>query len=115
MVTTPNVLLIHYQNLTEDLPGQIKRVADFLSVDLESTRMNTIVQNCSFGRVSGRVEKTAVVGAERISSTNRIPGDHARRPFGAELPPPLIERFDRIAVQKLGSECAQWLEAGRNG
>jgi len=112
---TPNVLLIHHQDLKDDLSGQIRCVADFLSVDLDLARMDAIVQNCSFGRVSGRVEKTAVVGAERISSTNRIPGDHARRPFGAELPPPLIERFDRIAVQKLGTECAQWLEAGRNG
>ena len=37
-----------------------------------------------------------------------------KRDFRTELTPEQIERFDRVATEKLGGECAHWLETGES-
>jgi aryl sulfotransferase len=108
----PNVLLIHYQNLKDDLPGQVLRIAKFLSIAPESLRMDAIVKHCSFEYMSGRAEKMAPFGGEHMSSAKAFFHKGPKRDFRTELTPEQIARFDRIALNKLGAECAQWLEAG---
>lgn len=109
-----NVLLVHYQNLKDDLPGQIARIAEFLSVDPESLHMGAIVRHCSFDYMSGRAEKMAPFGGEHMSSAKAFFHKGPKRDFRTELTPEQIQRFDHVALEKLGPECAQWLETGGN-
>ncbi len=108
----PNVLLVHYQDLKKDLPGQIARIASFLSIDPASLRMDAIVEHSSFDYMSGRAEKMAPFGGEHMSSAKAFFHKGPKRDHRTELTPEQIERFDRIALEKLGSECAHWLETG---
>lgn len=108
----PNVLLVHYKNLKDDLPGQIARIAKFLSVDPGSLRLEAIVEHCSFEYMSGRAEKMAPFGGEHMSSAKAFFDKGPKRDFRAELTAEQIERFDYVAMAKLGRECARWLESG---
>jgi aryl sulfotransferase len=109
----PNVLLVNYQQLKDDLPGQIARLANFLSIDPTSLRMDAIVEHCSFDYMSARPEKMAPFGGAHMSSAKAFFHKGPERDYHTELTPTQIERFDRVALEKLGTECAHWLDTGK--
>lgn len=108
----PNILLLHYKNLKDDLAGQITRIAKFLSIDPASLRMKEITEHCSFEYMKGRADKMAPFGGEHMSSAKAFFHKGPKRDFRTELTTEQIERFDRKAAEKLGAECAAWLENG---
>ncbi len=108
----PNVLLLHYQQLKNDLPGQIARLAEFFSIDPGSLRMDAIVEHCSFDYMSARAEKMAPFGGAHMSSAKAFFHKGLKRNHRTELTPKQVERFDRVALDKLGTKCAHWLETG---
>ena len=108
----PNVLLLHYGQLKRDLPGQIARLAKFFSIDPASLRMDAIVEHCSFDYMSARAEKMAPFGGAHMSSAKAFFHKGLKRDHRTELTPAQVERFDRLALEKLGAECAHWLETG---
>lgn len=108
----PNVLLLHYAQLKKDLPGQISRLAEFFSIDPASLRMDDIVEHCSFDYMSARAEKMAPFGGTHMSSAKAFFHKGLKRDHRNELRPAQVQRFDRVALEKLGRECAHWLETG---
>jgi len=44
----PNVLLVHFTNLKRDMPGEIRRIAEFLEIPINELRWNAILEHCSF-------------------------------------------------------------------
>lgn len=109
----PNLLLINYRQLKGDLTGQIARLAKFLSIDPNALRMDAIVEHCSFDYMSARAEKMAPFGGAHMSSVKAFFHKGPERDYHTELTPTQVERFDRVALEKLGEECAHWLETGR--
>ncbi|WP_454079744.1 sulfotransferase domain-containing protein, partial [Escherichia coli] len=43
-----NVLLLHYADLLDDLPGQIRLIAAFLGITVAQDRWDAIVAHCRF-------------------------------------------------------------------
>lgn len=43
-----NVLLLHYADAKKDLPGTVKRLADFYEVELNEEEFEIVVEKCSF-------------------------------------------------------------------
>ncbi len=110
----PNVLLLHYGQLKKDLPGQIARLAKFVSIDPKSLRMDAIVEHCSFDYMSARAEKMAPFGGAHMSSAKAFFHKGLKRDHRTELTPEQVDRFDRVALEQLGQECAHWLETGED-
>ena len=106
----PNVLLVHYGKLRGDLASRIARLAKFLSIDPESLRIDAIVEHCSFDYMSARAEKMAPFGGGHMSSARAFFDKGLDRDYRTELTPAQIEHFDRVALEKLGRECAHWLD-----
>jgi aryl sulfotransferase len=92
--------------------GKDLGVAESLSIDAGSLRMDAILEHCSFEYMSGWAEKMAPFGGEHMSSAKAFFHKGPKRDFRTELSDEQIERFDRKALDKLGAECAQWLEIG---
>ena len=44
----PNVYLLHYSNLKKNLRGEIQKLADFLAIDVDESKMGNILEHCSF-------------------------------------------------------------------
>lgn len=110
--SAPNVLLVHYEMLKEDLPGQIARIARFIGVDPATLRMDAILEHCSFGYMSQRPERMVPFAGQHMSEPKAFFQKGPKRDFRTELTPEQIARFDRVAVEKLGIDCARWLETG---
>jgi aryl sulfotransferase len=108
----PNVLLVHYAQLLHDLPGQVARIARFIGADPAQLRMDAIVEHCLFGTMRTEAERLAPFGGAHMTQPGAFFQKGPARDFRTELRPDQIERFDRAALQKLGPECARWLETG---
>ncbi len=109
----PNVLLVHYQCLKEDLRGEVERIARFIGVDPAGLRMDKILEHASFGYMRARAERMAPFGGAHMDDPKAFFHKGPARDFRTELTPQQIERFDRLALEKLGSDCARWLETGQ--
>jgi hypothetical protein len=44
----PNILFLHFANLKKDLPGEIRRIAEFLNIEIEPNKFDLIVEKCTF-------------------------------------------------------------------
>ena len=58
----PNVLLVHFADLKADMPGQIRRIADFLDIAVAEDRWPAIVEHCSFDYMKRNAAKSAPLG-----------------------------------------------------
>jgi aryl sulfotransferase len=107
----PNLMLLHYNQLKADLPGEIRRIAAFLDIAIDESRFPLIVGHCQFdymkanaARVTGeRMEKIFDGGAK--SFINK--GTNGR--WQSVLTKDDCARYETLAKQKLGPECAAWL------
>ncbi|HUC19234.1 MAG TPA: sulfotransferase domain-containing protein [Acetobacteraceae bacterium] len=110
----PNLLMVHHADLKADLPGEMRRVAEFLDIHVDHTRWPTIVEHCTFdymrrhGSVNlPRIERMFIGGAASFI----YKGTNGR--WRDELSPQDLERYEMTAEQRLGAECAAWLAHGR--
>ncbi|MFI5495440.1 sulfotransferase domain-containing protein [Actinoplanes sp. NPDC051859] len=55
----PNIVLIHYADLVNDLDGEMRRLAHRLSIDVPEQRWPTLVQAASFAHMRERAETLA--------------------------------------------------------
>ena len=58
----PNVLFLHFNNLKQDMPGQIRRIAAFLNIKVDESRWPAILEYCSFDWMKRNAEKYAPLG-----------------------------------------------------
>ena len=102
-----NVLLLHYNDIIDDLPGTIRRIAAFEGVELSDTRVREIVGLCDFEEMR-RQRQTIAPSGKRFDTDHHLNKGIAGR--GEEVFP--REEFPqeyRALESALGSECFQWL------
>ena len=106
----PNVLLLHFAELKADLPGQIRRIAAFLDIPIDESRFEQIVEHCSFDYMKRNATKTVPLGGafwDGGATTFVHKGTNGR--WRDRLTPEDCARYERVAVEQLGEECARWL------
>jgi hypothetical protein len=55
----PNVALFHYADLKADLPGQLRRLADVLAIDVPEARLDELVHAATFDEMKRRADHLA--------------------------------------------------------
>lgn len=109
----PNVLLVHYAQLKRDLPGQIRRIAEFLEISIDERKWDAIVEHCSFNYMKQHAAETVpLAGAlwEGGAQTFIYKGTNGR--WRDVLPAEESEKYELIASERLGEDCAHWLATG---
>lgn len=53
----PNVLLLHYQDMLDDLDGQMRRIAAFLGIPVDESRWPELVDACTFSAMKSSPEQ----------------------------------------------------------
>jgi aryl sulfotransferase len=109
----PNVKLVHYADLLQDLDGQMRDIADFLRIDVPDTRWPAVVQACRFETVKKDPEK--VVGDMSMSfkggaQTFINKGINGR--WREVLTAADLELYQAAKARVLPADCAAWLEGG---
>ncbi|HSC19647.1 MAG TPA: sulfotransferase domain-containing protein [Rhizomicrobium sp.] len=109
----PNVLLVHYANLKRDLPGQMRRAADFLDIDIAEGEWPGIVERCTFDYMKKNAAKAAPLGGDIFeggADSFIFKGTNGR--WRDLLSQEDVDAYEARALKELGPECAHWLATG---
>ena len=109
----PNVHLLHFAKLKEDMPGEIKKVAAFLDIDIDPEKWDTILEHCSFDYMKKHSVKSVPLGGafwDGGSDSFIHKGTNGR--WKDILTKEESEKYEKMAIEKLGEDCARWLNTG---
>jgi len=109
----PNVLMVHYAQLKQDLPGQMRRIAEFLEIPIDEAQWEAIVEHCTFDYMKRHAEQvTPLAGIvfEGGAQTFINKGTNGR--WRDTLTTEDIRWYEDVAQAQLGEECAYWLANG---
>ena len=109
----PNVHLIHFAKMKEDMPREIKKVAAFLDIEIDPSKWDAILDHCSFDYMKKHSTKSVPLGGafwDGGSDTFINKGTNGR--WKDILTKEQSERYEKLCVEKLGEECTQWLNTG---
>jgi aryl sulfotransferase len=109
----PNVHLVHFEALKRDMPGEIRRIAEFLEIEVDPARWPAILEHCSFDWMKANAAKAVPLGGafwEGGAQTFINKGVNGR--WLDTLTAWDIADYDEAALVELGPECARWLATG---
>lgn len=109
----PNVHLLHYADLTRDLAGQIKRVAEILGITHAPEVMDRIVEGARFENMKSDESKSPAsrVGTIFREGENFFDSGTSRKWEGQISETRMARYRERLASLLPGAE-ARWLEEG---
>ena len=111
----PNVLMLHFAELKEDMPGQIRRIATFLEIEIDEDVFPRILEHCSFDYMKQHATESTPMGGvfwEGGAQTFINQGTNGR--WTDTLTEDDVNAYEARAVAELGEECAMWLASGGN-
>jgi aryl sulfotransferase len=109
----PNVLMLHFADLKRDMPGQIRRVAEFLDIEIDESKWDAILEHCSFDYMKANATKSVPLGGafwEGGAKTFVHKGKNGR--WRDVLSAEDVARYEQACADELGAECARWFAEG---
>ena len=110
----PNLLFVHFEDLLERPAEEIRRVADFLGIEVSRESLTRIVEATSFQQMKRRADTVLGAaaglwegGAERFLHK----GTNGR--WRDVLDEADLVQYRAMRDRTLSPECARWLEEGR--
>ncbi|MBX3617846.1 sulfotransferase domain-containing protein [Nitrosomonas sp.] len=110
----PNLLLIHFNDLKRDMPGEMRRIANFLEIPIDETRWLHILEYCSFDWMKQHASKSVPLGGafwDGGAQTFINKGTNGR--WKETLTAAEAAEYEARAIHELGPECAHWLANGQ--
>ncbi len=112
----PNLLFVHYDDMIEDLAGEMRRISEFLEIDTPGSVMARLVDAARFATMKAQGDELAPVlkdlfdrGADRFINQGR--SGRWREVLRSED----AARYEAIAARKVSPALAAWLANGRRG
>lgn len=109
----PNLLMVHFEDLKRDLPGQMRRIAEFLEVPIDEARWPAMVEHCSFNYMKAHAAKSVPLGGafwDGGAASFLHKGTNGR--WRDVLTAKDIARYEERAETELGPAGARWLAQG---
>lgn len=109
----PNVILIHFSKLKEDMPGEIRRIASFLDIAVEESDWDSILVHCSFDYMKANATLSVPLGGafwDGGAETFLHKGTNGR--WRDTLSAEESAAYEQRAVAELRKNCADWLLTG---
>ena len=109
----PNVFIIHFANLKSDMPKQIRKIAEFLSIPIAEDKWRSILLHCSFNYMKVNATKTVPFdGALWEGGIQSFIHKGTNGRWSEVLDNDEIKKYENRAAEELGNECAHWLATG---
>jgi aryl sulfotransferase len=113
VVTLPNVLLLHFNDLKSDMRHEIGKIADFLSIDVSESDWPTILEHCSFDYMKLHASELSrylrfVFDGGAKNLINEGVGEKWKDQLSLED----LSLYSSEARRMLSSDCAEWLARG---
>jgi aryl sulfotransferase len=98
----PNVLLVHYTRLKADLASEMRRIAEFLEIEIDPAAFPAMIEHCSFDYMRATLSESG-----RVAFHKGVTGR-----WKQVLTPAEIAVCDAAAARHLNPDCARWLATG---
>jgi len=109
----PNVLMLHYANLKHDLPGEIKRVADFLGIAIDVAAWPSILEHSTFRYMKENGTKSLPFeGKFWDDGAKTFVNKGVNGRWREQLTVADVKRYEAQAELQLGPDCARWFATG---
>ena len=110
----PNLLFLHYADLSANLDAELRRLAAFLDVPVDEARWPSFLEAASFAAMRERADELAPGGHIAEWRSNRDFFRAARRGVWRDaLAAESQALYERVAAERLGPRLKAWLEGGR--
>ena len=109
----PNVYMLHFANLKSDMPGEIRKLAEFLDIEVNEDTWGDVLLHCSFDYMKANATKSVPLGGafwDGGAQTFIHKGTNGR--WRDVLSDNDQSQYDARAVEELGEACARWLKSG---
>ena len=110
----PNVKLIHFGALKEDMPGEIRAIADFIDCSIDESKWEDILEHCSFDYMKANATASVPLGGafwDGGAETFVHKGTNGR--WKDVLSEEECAKYEDMAIKELGEDCAGWLKTGQ--
>ena len=110
----PNVMFVHFTNLKNDMPGEMRKIANFLDMEIDESRWDSIVEYCTFDWMKANATKSVPLGGAFWDAGAQVfinKGVNGR--WADVLTNPDSAEYEPLALEKLGEDCAKWLATGQ--
>ena len=109
----PNVLMLHFEDLKRDLPGEMRRVAHFLGITIDEKRFPLLVEHCTFAWMKGHGDRVVpMAGAIWEKGTDSFLNKGTNGRWRDVLTVSESVAYEARARAELGNGCARWLMRG---
>lgn len=106
-----NVLFVHYADLSADLAGEMRRIADHLGIDVADNDWPEVVARCSLDSMRAAAEaQGSDLGFRGGAKSFFFQGRDGR--WKEILTDAHVERYRALVAEGLSVEAADWLESG---
>jgi aryl sulfotransferase len=109
----PNLKLMHFANLKRDMEGEIREVAKFMEIPADSLNWPVILEHCSFDYMKENAAASVPLGGlfwDGGAKSFIHKGNNGR--WRDVLSKEDSDKYEKMAVEKLGEACAHWLKTG---
>lgn len=109
----PNVLLIHFADLKANMPDEIRKIAEFLEIQIDQENWPAILTHCSFDYMKANATRSVPLGGafwDGGAQTFVHKGTNGR--WRDMLPAEDSVAYDARALAELGKASSDWLRAG---
>jgi aryl sulfotransferase len=109
----PNVMMLHFSHLKADMPGEIRRIAEFLDIQINEDNWDDILLHCSFDYMKKNATRSVPLGGafwDGGAETFIHRGVNGR--WLDILNDDEISAYEQRARDELGADCAHWLKTG---
>jgi aryl sulfotransferase len=109
----PNVMLLHFEKLKQDMPGEMRRIAGFLDVAVDESKWPDMIRHCGFDYMKANATASVPLGGAfwdggAETFINKGVNGRWRDTLSAED----SAAYQQRAVAELGEDCARWLTSG---
>ena len=109
-----NLLFVHYNDLKADLAGEMRRIADFLEIEVPAAKWPAVVERCTFEAMKANGDRVGSFwNFEGGAQSFLFKGTNGR--WRDVLTPAELDAYQKRAAELLPPDAIAWLERGRRG
>jgi aryl sulfotransferase len=109
----PNVLFVHYDDMKDDLDREMRRVAEFLAIDVDESTWPVVVESCTFAGMKARSAEIADFDAHFVGGADTFLYKGTNGRWRDVLTPEELAVFDDVGHETLPPDAIAWVN--RNG
>ena len=114
--TDPNMLLVHYDDLKTDRAGEMRRVSDYLGIEISESLWPDLIAAAGFDAM--KADGEALLPHAKLTwngGSSRFLHKGASGQWQNVLPADCLKRYDEAIKRHFAPDLACWIQHGRLG